>query len=148
MAESLGEHFWFGIAGAIGLVLALSAVMLWMARRALLRANEALRRTEAYLAEAQRLSHVGSWAFDVNTRQIVHASPEWFRIFDLDPVRAMPSVDAWLNRVHWEDRAKAAEDIESAVRGRRSFELDVRIVHSNGATGYVRAIGSPVCNES
>jgi hypothetical protein len=59
MIESLGERFWFGIAGAISLVLAVSIVMLWMARWALLRANESLRRSEMYLAEAQKLSHVG-----------------------------------------------------------------------------------------
>ena len=51
----------------------------------LARVNESLRRSEAYLAEAQRLSHTGSWAFNVATRQIVHWSQEHFRIFGFDP---------------------------------------------------------------
>ena len=50
-------------------------------------AEEALWRSEAYLAEAQRLSHTGSWAFNVATRQIVHWSHEHFRIFGFDPQR-------------------------------------------------------------
>jgi PAS domain-containing protein len=62
-------------------------------------AEEALRRSEAYLAEAQRLSHTGSWAFNVATRQIVHWSQEHFRIFGFDPHQGIPSFDTFRQRV-------------------------------------------------
>ena len=67
------------------------------------RADEALRRSEAYSAEAQRLSHTGSWAFDVATRQIVHWSQEHFRIFGFDPAQGMPSFETFRQRIHPDD---------------------------------------------
>ena len=73
------------------------------------RAEEALRRSEAYLAEAQRLSHTGSWAFNVATRQIVHWSQEHFRIFGFDPEHGMPSFDTFRQRIHPDDQVRAAE---------------------------------------
>jgi PAS domain S-box-containing protein len=57
------------------------------------RSEEALRRSEYYLAEAQRLSHTGSWAFNVATREIVHWSQEHFRIFGFDPEDGLPSFE-------------------------------------------------------
>ena len=66
----------------------------------LARANESLRRSEAYLAEAQRLSHTGSWAFNVATRKVVHWSLEHFRIFGFDPEQGMPSFETLLQRIH------------------------------------------------
>src|SRR2546426_3917657 len=78
-------------------------------------AEAALWRSEAYLAEAQRLSHTSSWAFNVATRQIVHGSQEYFRIFGFDPEQGMPSFDTLCQRVHPDDQARAAEVRERAV---------------------------------
>ncbi|HVO93946.1 MAG TPA: MEDS domain-containing protein, partial [Terriglobales bacterium] len=69
------------------------------------RANESLHRTEIYLAEAQRLSHTGSWAFNVATREIVHWSQEHFRMFSFDPEDGMPSFETLMQRIHPDDRA-------------------------------------------
>src|SRR5215813_7141438 len=70
-------------------------------------AEEALWRSEAYLAEAQKLSHTGSWAFNVATRQIVHWSQEHFHIFGFDPQPGMPSFETVRQRLHPDDRARA-----------------------------------------
>lgn len=76
----------------------------------LAQANESLRRSETYLAEAQRLSHTGSWAFNVGTRQIVHGSQEYFRIFGFDPEQGMPSFETFRQRMHPDDQARAARN--------------------------------------
>ena len=114
----------------------------------LARANESLHRTETYLAEGQRLSHTGSWAFNVATRQIVHWSLEHFRIFGFDPEHGMPSFETFRQRIHPDDRAKAAEILERAVSERTGYELDCRIVLPDGAMKYIHAIGHPVFNAS
>src|SRR5713226_1924829 len=114
----------------------------------LAQANESLRCSEAYLAEAQRLSQTGSWAFNVGTRQIVHGSPEYFRIFGFDPEQGMPSFETFRQRVHPDDQARAAEILDRAVSDRTDYELDFRIVLPGGATRYVHAIGHPVFNAS
>jgi len=49
------------------------------------RAEEKLRQSEAYLAEAQKLTHTGSWAWDVAERRALHLSEEWYRIYGFDP---------------------------------------------------------------
>ena len=112
------------------------------------RADEALRRSEAYSAEAQRLSHTGSWAFDVATRQIVHWSQEHFRIFGFDPAQGMPSFETFPQRIHPDDQARAADILERAVRERTDYELDCRIVLPDGAMKYIHAVGHPVFNAS
>ena len=111
-------------------------------------AEEALRRSEAYLAEAQRLSHTGSWAFNVATRQIVHWSQEHFRIFGFDPQQGIPSFETFRQRMHPDDQARATDILERAVRERTDYELDCRIVLPDGAMRYIHAIGHPVFNAS
>ena len=64
---------------------------------------EALRRSEAYLAEAQRLSHTGSWAFDLASGKYVYASEECFRIFELDAQEGLPTREAISRLIHPED---------------------------------------------
>src|SRR4029434_8798258 len=114
----------------------------------LARVNESLRRSEAYLAEAQRLSHTGSWAFNVATRQIVHWSQEHFRIFGFDPEQGIPSFETLLQRIHPDDRARAAEVLERAIRERTDYELDWRMVPSDGTMKYLHAEGHPAFNSS
>src|SRR5712664_2873768 len=63
-----------------------------------------LRRSEAYLAEAQRLTHTGSWAWNIATGEKIHASEEYARLFGFDPEQGMPSFEAFRQRIHPEDR--------------------------------------------
>jgi PAS domain S-box-containing protein len=114
----------------------------------LAQANESLCRSETYLAAAQRLSHTGSWAFNVGTRQIVHASQEYFRIFGFNPEQGMPSFETFRQRVHPDDQARAAEILDRAVSESTAYELECRIVRPNGAMRSIHAIGHPVFNAS
>ncbi|MGH7846769.1 MAG: GAF domain-containing protein, partial [Candidatus Binatia bacterium] len=112
------------------------------------RSEEALRRSEYYLAEAQRLSHTGSWAFKVPTKEIVHWSQEHFRIFGFDPEDGMPSFEALMKRIHPDDRPSAAEVIERGVREKTDYGQDFRIVLPDGTMRYMHRTGHPVFNSS
>ena len=112
------------------------------------RADEALRRSETYLAEAQRLSHTGSWARDVATGQHTHSSEEHSRLFGFDPRTDRPSSDDFYRRIHPEDRARAAEVVENAVRERIDYELDYRVVLPDGTIRRIHSVGHPVLGVS
>ena len=114
----------------------------------LARANESLRRSETYLADAQRLSHMGSWAINIATREIVHLSEAHFRIFGFDPKDGMPSFETLLQRIHPNDRASAIEVIERGIRDRTDYEQDFRIVLPDGTMRSMHATGHPVFKSS
>ena len=89
-------------------------------RRNLERAYDDLRRSEAYLAEAQRLSQTGSWAWDVRTGEMIHWSQEIYRLYGFDPAKGPPSFDALSERVHPDDRAESAPASTSRSRRNRT----------------------------
>jgi PAS domain S-box-containing protein len=113
------------------------------------RAEEALRRSEGYLGEAQRLTRTGSWAWSVATRQSVYWSQENYRLFGFDPDGGIPSDEAFYQRVHPEDRDRVRREVflEGANEGSH-FDVDFRIVLPGGAIKYVRSTGHPVRNIS
>ncbi len=108
------------------------------------RAEQALQRSESYLAEAQRLSHTGSWGWNVATREITHWSQEIYQLYGFDPEAGIPPFEAHLQRIHPEDRARLAEAFERAIGDGAELELVFRIVLPDGATKYIRKIGHPV----
>jgi PAS domain S-box-containing protein len=110
------------------------------------RTEAELRRSEAYLAEAQRLSHTGSWALDVATGQFIHSSEEHHRLFGFDPQEGIPVWKEWARRVHREDREGTWDKIQRGISERTDFELDYRTVHPDGTIKYVHALGHPVFN--
>ncbi|TML56954.1 MAG: PAS domain S-box protein [Actinobacteria bacterium] len=110
------------------------------------RAEEALRRSETYLAEAQRLSHTGSWALDIATGELTHSSEENFRLFGFDPQSDRPSTDEFRQRIHPEDRERVAAIVEKAVRDGMEFEADYRIVLPDGTVKCLHAVGHSVLN--
>jgi NO-binding membrane sensor protein with MHYT domain/signal transduction histidine kinase len=112
------------------------------------RTEEDLRRSEVYLAEAQRLSHTGSWAFNVATRRMIHSSAEHHRLFGFDLAGGIPDWDDWVRRIHPEDRERTVDTIEQRICERADFELDYRTVHPSGAIRYIHALGHPVLNPS
>src|SRR5262249_2256360 len=89
-----------------------------------------LRRSERHLAEAQRLSHTGSWTWDPCGRRPTYWSEEMFRIWCFDPSQGPPSADTAWQRIHPEDRQKVQEHIEQARRCDQKVEVvqDHRIV--------------------
>ncbi len=112
-------------------------------------AEDALRRSEGYLSEAQRLTHSGSWAWNVNT-QDVFWSQEMFRIFDYQPGKVKPTMSCFLERVHPEDRPLLEQraKIESTQKESGYSESDYRIVLPNGTIRRLHSIAHPVVNES
>jgi PAS domain S-box-containing protein len=107
-----------------------------------------LRRSEAYLAEAQRLTRTGSWALRVATREIIHLSDEFYQIFGFDPEKGILSFQTILDRIYPEDRATAAERLENAIRDRKGCELDYRIVFPEGIIKFIHLVAHPVFNAS
>lgn len=112
------------------------------------RSEEALRRSESYLAEAQKLTHTGSWAGNVITRKIFHSSDEHARLYGLDPGNGLPSFEDLLQRVHPEDRARFIEAFEHASAAGKDADVRYRVVLADGATKYVQAVGHPVLKPS
>ncbi len=109
-------------------------------------AEEALRRTESYLAEAQRLSHTGSWAFD--DRKAIYWSEENFRIWGFDPQQGLPERESVLERIHPEDRARVLESVQKAVQEKTDYTVEFRIVLPGGTIRHIHGLGHPVFNAS
>jgi PAS domain S-box-containing protein len=112
------------------------------------RAEDELRRSECYLAEAQRLTHTGSWAWRVAGRDAVHLSEEWYRIYGFDPEEGLAAWEKRLQRLHPEDRAKWQEITERAIREKSDYEGEHRILLPDGTVKYTRTVGHPVLNAS
>jgi PAS domain S-box-containing protein len=112
------------------------------------RAEGALLRSEAYLAEAQRLTHTGSWACNVMTREILHSSEEHSRLYGYDPERGMPSFEELVQRMHPEDRPRVVEMAETSNREGKDFEAHFRVVLPDGTTKYVYGVAHPVFTPS
>jgi PAS domain S-box-containing protein len=107
-----------------------------------------LRLSEAYLAEAQRLSHTGSWAWSPSSGEIRYWSEECYRVQGFDPKGGLPRYEEFFQSVHPDDQSRIAEVIGRAVRGREDFEFDYRIVHPGGEIIYARSFGHPVLDVS
>jgi PAS domain S-box-containing protein len=111
-------------------------------------AEEALRRSENYLAEAQRLTHTGSWVWRVAGGDALHLSEEWYRLYGFDPEEGMPAWEQRLQRVHPEDRTKWQGTIERAIVEKSDYEVEFRILLPDGKVKYTRSVGHPVLNAS
>ena len=107
-------------------------------------AEKTLRDSEAYLAEAQRLSHTGSWAGAPGMGEIRYWSEECYRLLGFDPQGGRPRIETFLQRVHRDDQAKFTEAVETASRDKADFELDYRIIRPGGEVKNIHVIGHPV----
>jgi C4-dicarboxylate-specific signal transduction histidine kinase len=106
------------------------------------RAEDALRRSEAYLAEAQRLSHTGTLAF--NATAPVYWSQESYQIWALDPLQGLPNRETVLQRIHPDDRERVNVETEEALQQKRDFTLEFRIVVPDGTVKYIESTGHPL----
>jgi PAS domain S-box-containing protein len=107
-------------------------------------AEQALKRSEAYLAEAQRLTLTGSYATDGITRQLTYWSEEMFRLFGFDPQQGLPMWDQWLERVHPEDRQKVVLAADGAFVEKVDSGTEFRIQNLDGTIRIAYGIGHPV----
>lgn len=102
---------------------------------------------EFYLDEAQRLAHMGSWAFDADG--FTYWSPELLKIHGRDPGAKAPSISEYLTLVHPEDRDLVSREIHQMFAARRGFDFTKRIVRADGETRRVRCVGVPLnCGET
>jgi PAS domain S-box-containing protein len=112
-------------------------------------ADEALRRSEGYLAEAQRLTRVGSWAWSRAKRHAFYWSQEHYRIFGFDPEGGIPSDEAFFQRIHPEDRDKFYRECFYGRWAEASdFVVDYRIVLPDKTIKYIRTTGHPLVDAS
>jgi len=111
------------------------------------RAEEALRRNEALLAEGERISHTGSWVYKPATDELT-SSNERFRIFGLDPEKTPSSTQVFSERVHPEDKPRLRKTLDSAIREKKDFEFEYRIVTPDGILRHVHTVAHANINES
>ena len=111
------------------------------------RSEEQLRRSEAYLAEGQRLSHTGSWAWRLDTGERFW-SREVFRIYGFDVTDPPPPLEAVIQRVHAGDIVEVRRIIDEALHTHTEFRLRARIVIDGQPVKYVETVGHPVRDES
>jgi PAS domain S-box-containing protein len=110
------------------------------------RAEDALRRSEAYLAAAQRLSLTGSFGWNVSSGDI-YWSEETFRIMEYDPATRI-TIDMILDRTHPEDRSTVQQVVDCASQNRTDFDFEHRLLLPGGAVKHLRVVGHPVASES
>jgi PAS domain S-box-containing protein len=110
------------------------------------RMTQELRRREAYLVEAQRLSHTGSFGWNILNGEI-YWSAETFRIFGCEPTTKV-TVELIRERTHPEDRSAAAELLELATREKTEFDFEQRLLMRDGSIKYLRIVGHPSEDES
>ena len=112
------------------------------------RAAQALRRSEAYLAEAQRLTKTGSWAMDPRADRVIYLSQETYRIFGFNPADGIPSIERFMQRVHPDDRTRVRARIEEGIRDKVEHSFEYRITLPDGNVKYLRNLRRTVINDA
>src|SRR4051812_28914567 len=107
------------------------------AQEAVRAGTEALRRSEAYLAEAQRLSHTGTWVLNPITMQYLYWSDECYRIWGFDPLQGLPSREALWQRI--DDRGRVWSEVQEALRHKRDYSGEFKIVLPDGTAKWLAA---------
>jgi len=108
------------------------------------RSEEALKQSQFYLSEGQRLAHMGSWAFNDSGH---YWSDELYKIYGLDPQNGAPTIEQYLALIHPQDRASMAETIKRMQEEHRGFDQIERIIRPDGQLRYIRAVAVPVIEQ-
>src|SRR5579863_7458695 len=116
------------------------------------RAEQALRRTQFYLSEGERLAHMGSWASrDLGIRWSddldIYWSDEVYNIFGLDPKNGPPKLQHFFSAIHPQDRTRLSETIKTMHEQRCKCDVTSRVVRPNGEIRFVRCVGIPVAED-
>jgi PAS domain S-box-containing protein len=112
------------------------------AEKALKDREEALRRSEAWLIQGQKLSHTGNWVYNAAATQYLYWSEESYRIWGFDPLRGLPSREDMWRRIHPDDRDAVRREVQDALRENRDFVAEFRLLLPDGAIKYLQATTS------
>jgi PAS domain S-box-containing protein len=112
------------------------------------RAEQRLRESETYLAEAQKLSQTGSWAWNPATGDIRYRSEMFCSVLGFDPSGPLPRFDEFVHHIHPDDQATLRERFDKIVRDKEDFELDYRIVHPEKGIRDIHIVGHAVLDRS
>lgn len=135
----------FPVLDATGAPLGVGTVATDITERRL--AEQALREQRTLLAEAQKLAGLGCWEWDPGSGRVTW-SDEMYAIYGVDPAHFRPSFEAYLERIHPQDRSRAAATVALALMDNRAFSMDERIVRPDGAVRQLRSHGEVVRDES
>jgi PAS domain S-box-containing protein len=101
-----------------------------------------LRREKAYLAEAQSLTHIGSWAANFHTRQNFHLSDEVYRLHGFEPKQGPLALERFWDTIHPEDEPIVRATLEKAIRTRTDYDIpEFRVCRPDGSVRFLRTIG-------
>src|SRR6201988_3021895 len=115
-------------------------------------AEQALRQSQFYLSEGERLAHIGSWAStDLGIRWSedlnIYWSDEVYKIFGFDPKNGTPSLQQFLSAVHPQDQASLTATMKKLHEEHCGCDVTNRIVRPDGEIRYVRCVGIPVVED-
>src|SRR5882762_2173846 len=110
--------------------------------------EEDLRSSERYLAEAQKMSQTGSWAWSAATGGPSYWSEECYRVLGFDPTDGLPQGEDFFQQIHPDDRPGFRELAETSISERSEFEADYRVVHPDGRVRDIHVIAHPVLSTS
>ncbi|MDX6532128.1 MAG: hypothetical protein QOH41_4418 [Blastocatellia bacterium] len=149
-AVSISTLGTLGIATVTLILLGLALLTSWLDRHFALRTlelqEEKLRQSEAYLSEAQQLSHTGSFGWRVSTGEILW-SEETFRIFQFEAT-TKPTVELIFQRVHPDDVAFVKQTIDRASQDGKDFDLEYRLLMPDGFVKHVHVVAHALSDES
>src|SRR6266576_397530 len=111
------------------------------------RAEEALRKSEALLHEAQRLARTGSWSWDVLSGRVV-SSPENARIYGFQQNEDSAAPEVYFQRIHPDHRERIREVFQTCVVEKTDYQADFPIVLLDRTVKYIHATGHPILNKS
>ena len=111
-------------------------------------AEDKLRRSEAYLANAQSLTRTGTWAVNPSDLELIYWSREYYRIWGLDPAKDRPSRSEVLERIHPDDRAKVDQTFKEAILHKTGFDVQFRLVLPDGTEKRIHGVARPVIDEA
>jgi PAS domain S-box-containing protein len=142
-----GEYRWF-LNRAVPLRDKMGRIVKWYGTNIdienLKQTERKLRQSESNLAEAQRLSQMGSWALTPATSKILYWSEECYRLWGFDPEQGLPYRASVLQRIHPDDRDRVYDEAQEALRQKRDYTIEFRIVLPDGKVKYLEAINHHV----
>jgi len=108
------------------------------------RADQSLRRAHSYLAQAEKLARIGTFAWEAPGRKPLYLSDEWYRIYGFDPKGDPPTWEQFVDRVHPEDRARLKATSDRAIATQSDYDVEFRICLPRAPIKFLHAMGQPI----